>query len=161
MIQHCTPEQVKSDQAKAKADAAAAESAAIAHKQSQFDQVAALEDAKQTEDDTQLLEYQRPDLRIDPKLALNTDVDTLSDSRILDKPINVLTDVPPLAECSSYHGSSHSEDFLTGWEEVEDHGAVMVEENYKDKDKGKDKDKDYTILSDSKMEASQASEDHS
>jgi hypothetical protein len=42
---------VKADQAKAKMDAAATESAAITHNQSQLDQVATLKDALQVEDD--------------------------------------------------------------------------------------------------------------
>jgi hypothetical protein len=50
-IQRRTSEQVKADQAKAKMDAAATESAAITHNQSQLNQVATLKDALQVEDD--------------------------------------------------------------------------------------------------------------
>jgi len=162
-IQRRTSEQVRADQAKAKMDAAAAESAAIAHKQSQLDQVTALEDALQVEDDAQSLEYLRPDLHIDPKSASNTDVDTLSDLRpILDKPVDALTALSPLAEHSSYRGSSYSEDFLTGWGEPEDR-AVVEDENNENRDGdgvGAEND-DYVISSDTDMEASQASEDQS
>jgi hypothetical protein len=42
--------QVKADQAKAKAEAAAAEATAAAHTQTQLDQVSAIEDSMQTEE---------------------------------------------------------------------------------------------------------------
>lgn len=160
-IQRRTSEQVKADQAKAKMDAAAVESAAIAHNQSQMDQVAALEDALQVEDDAQSLEYLRPDLHIDPKLASNTDVDTLSDScPMLDEPVGALIALSPLAEHSSYRGSSNSEDFLTGWEEPEDRAVVEDEKNEnRDGDGVGDKDKDYVIWSHS--DSASASEDQS
>jgi hypothetical protein len=83
-IQRHTSEQVKADQAKAKADAAAAKAAATAHLQSQKDQVAALEDSMQDEAYTRSQEELRPDLHIDYKSASNTEVETLSDSHMLD-----------------------------------------------------------------------------
>src|SRR5260221_9394954 len=61
MIQRRTPNQLKVDQEKAKKDAAAAKAAAIAHKQSQLDRVASLEDAMQSHDDARSLEDLRPD----------------------------------------------------------------------------------------------------
>src|SRR5258708_12808333 len=92
-IQRQTPNQVKVDQEKAKKDAAAAKAAAIAHKQSQLDRVASLEDAMQARDDAHSLEDLRPDLHIDHKSGLISDVDTLSDSHLaLEEPI----EIPPL-----------------------------------------------------------------
>jgi hypothetical protein len=145
-IQRRTSEQVKADEAKARTEAAAAEATAIAHMKSQFDRCAAVEDAMQADDNAKSLEALRPDLHIDPESAPNTDVDTLLG--------------PPVVDCSSYRGSSHSEEFLTGWEEVEDR-AVVVEENYEDEDEHEDEDEDYTVLSKSETEASEASEDQS
>ena len=153
-IQRRTPEQVKADQAKAKAEAAAAEAAAAANKQTQLDRVAAIEDALE-EEDMQSLDVLRPDLYIDPKSASNaaSNVD-LSDSHLnssLDDPIGTphspLIDLPP--EHSSYQGSSHSDDFLTGWQGTEENAAVVVEEN--------NEDQDYRMQSDS--EASHVSQD--
>jgi hypothetical protein len=120
-IQRRSSNQVKIDQAKAKADTAAAEAATIAHKQNQLNQVASLEDAMQAREDAEALEAIRPDLHITHKSALNTDAETLSDSHLmLDDPIEIqrdmLTDLP-LEQCS-YHDSSHSEEFLSGWEAV-------------------------------------------
>jgi hypothetical protein len=148
-IQRRTSEQVKVDQAKAKADAAAAEAAAAAHKQSQLDQVAALEDAMQ-EEDAHSLDILRPDLYIDPKsVNAASDVDTLSDSHLmLDDPIEIprqpLIDLPP--DRSSYRDSSHSEEFLTGWQETEENPAVVVEEN-----NDQVQDQDYLMQSDSEV----------
>ena len=148
-IQRHTSDQVKADQAKAAADAAAAEATAAAHQKGQLDRVAALKDAIQ-EEDAQSLDVLRPDLYIDPKSASNTasDVDTLSDShltRMLDDPIGIprdpLTDLP--LEPTSYRGSSHSDDFLTGWQETEDNAEVVVEED------NEDQDQDYLMQSDS------------
>ncbi len=45
MIQHYSSDQVKINQAKAKADAIAAKAATIVHNQKQLNQVASLEDA--------------------------------------------------------------------------------------------------------------------
>jgi hypothetical protein len=159
-IQRRTPAQVKADDARVKAAAAAAEAAAAADEQSQLDRVAALEDAIQ-EEDAQLLDVLRPDIYIDPKSASNTagDVDTQSDSHLMpDDPTGIpqgplidlqpdpLTDHQP--EQSSYRGSSHSDDFLTGWKTGED-AAVIVEE-----------DEDYLMQSDSEAShVSQASPD--
>jgi hypothetical protein len=139
-IQRRTSEQVKADQAKAKAEAAAAEAAAVAEKQNQLDRVAALEDAMQAQQDAHSLDDLRPDLYISQKSASSSD--TLSDSHLMpDDPIGLprvpLTDLPP--ERSSYRGSSHSDDFLTGWEETEteENVAVIVEENNdQDQDQG-------------------------
>src|SRR5258707_13320419 len=90
MIQCRTPNQVKVDQEKAKKDAAAAKAAAIAHKQSQLDQVASLEDAMQACNDARSLEDLRPDLHIDHKSGSISDVNTLSDSHlVLEEPIEI------------------------------------------------------------------------
>jgi hypothetical protein len=142
-IQRRTSEQVKADQAKAKADAAAAEAADVAHQQNQKNRVAALEDAMQAEEYAQSLEDLRPDLH--HKSASNTDVETLSDSHmIFDDPIEIprepLTGLPP--DGSSYRDSSHSEEFLTGWEELEEN----------------QQDQDYLMPSDNESEASHASQ---
>jgi hypothetical protein len=119
---------VKIDKAKAKVDTAAAEAAAITHKQNQLNQVASLEDTMQARENAQSLEAIRPDLHIS---ALNIDTETMSDSHLmLDDPIeiqhNLLTDLP---EQSSYHSSSHSEDFLSGWEVVGENTTVGEENN--------------------------------
>src|SRR5260370_34389678 len=119
------------DQKQAKADAVAAEATAVAHHQSQLDRVAALEDAVEAEDTTQSLEDLRPDLHIGHKSALSTDGNALSDSPpMLDDPVamphNMQIDFPP--EGSSYHESSHSEEYMTGWAEFKDH-VVMVKKN--------------------------------
>ncbi|KAN0111553.1 hypothetical protein V8E52_008392 [Russula decolorans] len=143
MIQRRTSEQVKADQAKAKADAAAAKAAATAHLQSQKDQVAALEDSMQDEAYTQSQEELRPDLHINYKSASNTEVETLSDSHMLDDPIGIpcepltVRDLPP--DQSSYRDSSHGKEFLTGWEELDD------------------QDQDYVMPSGNESDASQAS----
>ena len=73
---------MRSDQAKAKAEVAATEAAAIAQQQSQKNCVAALEDAMQANKYAQSLEDMRPDLHINHKSATNTDVDTLSDTHL-------------------------------------------------------------------------------
>lgn len=79
----------------------------------------------------------------------NTDVETLSDSHLmLDDPIEIprkpLINLP--ADWRSYRGSSHSEEFLTGWEELEEN----------------DRDHDYVMPSDNELsEDSQASHDQS
>src|SRR5260370_7268828 len=78
-IQRRTPNQVKVDQEKAKKDTAAAKAAAIAHKQSQLDRVASLEDAMQPFDDPRSLEDLRPDLHIHHKSESTSNLDTLSD----------------------------------------------------------------------------------
>src|SRR5258708_12345356 len=133
-IQRRTPKQVKVDQEKAKKDAAAAKAAAIAHKQSQLDRVASLEDAMQARDDARSLEDLHPDLHIDHKSGSISDVDTLSDSHlVLQEPIEIprLPSIeipcPPLTEIpfkrSSYRSSSHNEEFLTGEEELRDNPA--------------------------------------
>jgi hypothetical protein len=142
-IQRRTSEQVKADQAKAKTDAAAADAAAAAHQQTQKERIAAIEDAMQAEEHTRSLEDIRPDLHIDHKSATNTNDDTLSDSHLnLEDPIDIsgkpVMDLP--SNQSSYHNSSQSEEFLTGWGR---------EEN--------DQDQDYVIPSDNESEASQAS----
>jgi hypothetical protein len=170
-IQRRTSAQVKADEAKVKAAAAAAEAAAAADKQSQLDRVAALEDAIQ-EEDAQSLDVIRPDLYIDPKSA-NTasDADTLSDSHLMpDDPTGIPQDSDPLidlqpdpltdllTEQSSYRGSSHSEDFLTGWKETgedaagEDAAAIVDENEHEEQD--------YLMQSDSEAShVSQASQD--
>jgi hypothetical protein len=148
-IQRRTSEQVKDDQVRAKKDAAAAAAAAIAHKQSQLDQVAALEDAMQAKDTAQSLEDLRPDLCMHRLSASSTEDNILSDSHaLLDDPVgsdcsvhDTLIDIPP--QHSLYRESSHSEEYLTGWEEPED-----FENN-------EDKDKDYVMLSDKESEGSQ------
>jgi hypothetical protein len=166
-IQRRTSAQVKADEAKVKAAAAAAEAAAAADKQSQLDRVAALEDAIQ-EEDAQSLDVIRPNLYIDPKSA-NTasDADTLSDSHLMpDDPTGIPQDSDPLidlqpdplthllTEQSSYRGSSHSEDFLTGWKETGEDAAVIVDAN------NEDEDQDYLMQSDSEVShVSQASQD--
>ena len=90
------------------------------------------------------LEELRPDLHINHKSASNTEVDTLSDSHMLDDPIGIphelLTDLPP--DQSSYRDSSHSEEFLTGWEALDENNQ----------------DQDYVIQSGNESEASQASQ---
>jgi len=157
-IQRRTSEKVKADQAKAKANAAAAEAEAAAHKQSQLNQVAALKDAMQAED-AQSLDVLRPDLYIDPKSALSSasEVDTLSDSHLgmmLDDPIRKPCDpvcFPP--DQSSYCESSHSEEFLTGWQKTEENPAVVVEENEEDQDQ------DYVQSDSEASHVSQASPD--
>jgi hypothetical protein len=131
---------VRLDQAKAKAEAAATEAAAIAHQQSQKDRVAALEDAMQANEYAQSLEDVRPDLHINHKSATNTDVDTLSDTHLnLDEPIDIprkpAKDLP--SDRSSYRNSSQSEEFLTGWEGEE-----------------KNQDQDYVMPSDTESDAS-------
>lgn len=146
---------MKADQAKVKAEAAVAEAAALAHQQTQKDRVAALEDAQQVEEYTRSLEDLRPDLHINHKSASNTDVETLSDSYlILDNPIQLprkpLIDLP--IDHSSYHELSHSDDFLTGWEEVESNATVMDENE-------EDQEQDYVMQSDNESEASEALHD--
>jgi len=136
-------EQVKADQAKAKAEAAAAEAAAVAHQQNQKNRIAALEDAMQMEEYAQSLEDLRPDLH--HKSASNTDIKTLSDSHLISNdlieiPREPLTDLPP--DWSSYRDSSHSEEFLTRWE--------ALEENQQDQD--------YLMPSDNESEASHVSQ---
>ncbi len=135
-IQRRSSKQVEIDKAKAKADAIAAEAAAITHKQNQLNRVASLEDAMQAREDAEALEAIRPDLHISHKSALNTDTETLSDSHLmLDDPIKIqrdlLTDLP--LEQYSYHDSSYSEEFLSGWEAVGEN-ATVGEENNKDRD---------------------------
>lgn len=152
-VQRRTPEQVKADQAKAKAEAAAAKAAVLAHQQIQKDRVAALEDAQQVEEHTRSLEDLRPDLHIDHKSA-STDVETLSDSHLtLDNPITLprkpLIDLP--LDHSSYRESSHSEEFLTGWGQVENNVTVADENE-------EDQGQDYVMQSDNELEASEASE---
>src|SRR5260370_363430 len=89
-IQRRTPNQVKVYQEKAKKDIAAAKAAAIAHKQSQLDQVASLEDAMQARNNACSLENLHPDLHIDHKSGSISDVDTLSDSHlVLKEPIEI------------------------------------------------------------------------
>src|SRR5260370_11676662 len=130
--------QVKGDSEKAKKDAAAGKAAAIAHQQSQLDRVDSLEDAMQAHDDARSLEDLRPDLHIDHKSGLISDVDTLSDSHLaLEEPIEIprlpsieipcplLTELP--FERSSYRSSSHNEEFLTGGEELRDNAAEINE----------------------------------
>jgi hypothetical protein len=111
-IQRRTSEQIKADQAKAKTDAAAAEAATAAHLQSQRDQVAAVEDAKQVEEYTQSLEDLRPDLHIGNKSASNTDVDTLSNSHLIldDNPLGI----PAPTDWSSRRGSSQGDNNFFG-----------------------------------------------
>jgi hypothetical protein len=157
---------VKADQGKAKMEQAAAEATASAEKQRQFDQVAALEDAMQAEDDAQSLGDLRPDLQIGHKSASNTDVDTLSDSHLmLDDPVRVAFDalIDPPSERGSYRESSHSDNFLTGWEEVGDR-AVMVKENNEEEEKDyvdEEEEEEYVIHSedDSASEASAVSQE--
>lgn len=137
-IQRRTSEQVKADQVKANAEAAAAEAAAIADKECQLQRVASIEDAMQAEDDAKSLEDLRPDLHIGPKSVSNSEVDTLSDSHLIpDDAIenlhDSLMDFPP--ELSSYRDLSHSEEFLTDWQETQENTTV-VEENNKDEDDG-------------------------
>ncbi len=157
-IQRRMSEQVKADNTKAKADAAAAKAAAIIQQQGQKSQVAALEDAMQAEDNARSLDDIRPDLSIGTKSSQNTDVDILSDShQMLDEPVDAI-DPLSLTERSSYRGSNHSEDFLTGWDEVEDQVA-MEEEKFEDE--GEDNEYTGTMLSTSETEASQALEDDS
>jgi hypothetical protein len=127
-IQCQSSEQVKIDKAKVKADTTAAEAAAITHKQNQLNRVASLEDTMQAQEDAESLEAIRPNLHIS---ALNIDTEAMSDSHLmLDDPIeiqhNLLTDLP---EQSSYHSSSHSEDFLSGWEAVGENTTVGKENN--------------------------------
>jgi len=137
-IQRRTPNQVKVDQEKVKKDVAAAKAAAIAHKQSQLDQVASLEDAMQACNDARSLENLHPDLHIDHKSGSISDVDTLSDSHlVLKEPIEIpclpsikipcplLTELP--FERSSYCSSSHNEEFLTGGEKLRDNIAEINE----------------------------------
>ena len=57
-------------------------------------------------------------------------------------------DFPP--DHSSYHELSHSEEFLTSWQETEENTAIVVEEN------DEDQDPDYIMQSDS--EASHVSQ---
>src|SRR5260370_7784488 len=90
----------------------------------------------QDREDAEALEAIRPDLHISHKSALNTDTETLSDSHLmLDDPIEIqrdlLTDLP--LEQYSYHDSSYSEEFLSGWEAVGEN-ATVGEENNKDRD---------------------------
>ena len=127
---------VHTDQKKAKVDAVAAEAAAVAHHQSQLDRVAALEDAMEAEDTTRSLEDLRPDLHIGHKSASSTDGNALSDSPpMLDDPVamphNMQIDFPP--EGSSYRESSHGEEYMTSWEEFEDH-VVTAKKNTEDQD---------------------------
>src|SRR5260221_10265974 len=127
---------VHADQKKAKVDAVAAEAAAVAHHQSQLDRVAALEDAMEAEDMTRSLEDLRPDLHIGHKSASSTDGNTLSDSPpMLDDPVamphNMQIEFP--LEGSSYHESSHSEEYMTGWEEFKDH-VFKAKKNTEDQD---------------------------
>jgi hypothetical protein len=85
LIQPCTSEQLKADQAKAKTNATAA-----AHQQSQKECIATLKDTMQAEQYTRLLEDFRSDLHIDHKSATNTNDITLSDSHLnLEDPINI------------------------------------------------------------------------
>ena len=147
---------MKADQAKAKAEAAAAKAAASAHQQSQKNQVAALEDARQVEEYTRSLEDLRLDLHIDHKSASNTDVDTLSDSHlILDDPTGLPREplIDTLLDHRSYGESTHSKDFLTGW------GSWKEQENSAERvgDNEDDQDQDYVMQS--KSEASEASQD--
>ena len=147
MIQCHTSKQVKDDQAEAKKDAATAAAAAIVHKQSQLDQVAALEDAMQAKDTAQSLEDLRPDLHMHWSSASSTEDNIVSDSHaLLNDSVglahNMLIDIPP--QHSLYHELSHSEKYLTGWEDFDIH-TNMVENN-------KDKNKDYVMLSDKESE---------
>src|SRR5260370_12450496 len=75
----------------------------------------------QDREDAEALEAIRPDLHISHKSALNTGTETLSDSHLmLDDPIEIqrdlLTDLP--LEQYSYHVSTYSEEFLSGWAAV-------------------------------------------
>src|SRR5258707_15396133 len=135
-IQRRSSKQVEIDKAKAKADAIAAEAAAITHKQNQLNRVASLEDAMQAREDAEALEAIRPDLHISHKSALNNDTETLSDSHLmLNDPIEIqcdlLTDLP--LEQYSYHNLSYSEEFLSRWEAVGEN-AIVGEENNEDCD---------------------------
>ena len=154
-VQRRTSEQVKADQAKAEAEAAAAKAAAAAHNQSQLDQVRAIEDSMQAEENARSLDDLRPDLYISQKSASSTE--TLSDSHLvpLDDPIQIpriprvpLIDIPQ--EHSSYRASSHSDDLLTGWQDLEEDAPVIMEEN--------NEDQDYDIQSDNDSEASHMSQ---
>src|SRR5258707_2358333 len=82
-IQHRSSKQVEIDKAKAKADAIAAEAAAITHKQNQLNRVASLEDAMQAREDAEAVEAIRPDIDISTKSALNTVTETLRDSYLM------------------------------------------------------------------------------
>jgi hypothetical protein len=115
-IQRRTSEQIKADQAKAKADAAAAEAATAAHLQSQRDQVAAVEDAKQAEEYARSLEDLRPDLHIGNNSVSNTDVDTLSNSHLVldDDPHGRPAPADWSSYRGSYRGSSQGDDDFTG-----------------------------------------------
>jgi hypothetical protein len=140
-IQRRSSEQVKADAAKAKAEAAAIEDAATAHRKSQVDRCAALQDAMQARDNARLLEARRPDLYIDPKLMSNTDVETLSDSPPMDdEAADTFTNNPLAVERESYRGSSASEDFMTGWQEEE--GDAGVELTYEEQEQDEDEDEE-------------------
>jgi hypothetical protein len=132
MIQRHSSNQVKIDKAKAKEDATAAKAATIVCKQKQLNQVASLEDVIQAQEDAEALEAIWPDLHISHKSALNTDTETPSNSHLmLTNPIEIQHD--PLTnlsiERSSYHNSSHGEDFLSGWEAVGENATVGQDNN--------------------------------
>ena len=66
-------------------------------------------------------------------------------------PCKPLVDLP--LDQISYHESSHSKDFLTGWKEVENNAAVV------DMDENKqDQEQDYVMQSDNESEALEASQ---
>ncbi len=83
----------------------------------------------QVEDNARSLEDVRPDLHIVHKSAWNSDVSSLGDSRMIpDNPVGMPPEAPidlPSKQ-SSYHESSHGEDYLTGWEEIKDHGVTKA-----------------------------------
>src|SRR5258708_12814740 len=71
-IQRRSSKQVEIDKAKAKADAIAAEAAAITHKQNQLNRVASLEDAMQAREDAETLQAITPHLHISHNSSFNT-----------------------------------------------------------------------------------------
>jgi hypothetical protein len=94
-----------------------------------------------------MLEALRPDLHIGP-------IDPALCSMLADT-VDPSIGVPPVVErSSSYRGSSHGDDFLTGWEEDEAQ-PIMEGLTYEDED-GIEAEDD-TILSNSETEASQVS----
>jgi hypothetical protein len=149
---------VKADWAKDRAAAAAAKATAEAHQKLMKDRVAALEDAKQIEENARSLEELRLDLYTKNKSASNFEVETLSDSHLrLNEPSKLPCEplIKPPLEYSPYRESSHSEEFLTSWQEEEDENNVVVADEY---EANQDQDQDYVTWTDDKSEASEASQ---
>jgi hypothetical protein len=155
--QRRTSEQIKADEAKAKVNATAAKSDAVALRRSQLDRCAAIEDAMQAAENLRSQHETRPDLHL--KSASNTDMEALSDSRPTpNEPLDALSGHSSVVERrSSYRGSSHSQEFLTGWGEPECKAAVVedeVEEQVEGEYEEDDEYEDKAELSHSDTEAS-------